>query len=98
MIYTRLIMIALIVLMFIYYVMVIGQLSGWWKITNRKRRIINAIKYIFGYRSRYGHFDEFIFQKKDAHKLVKIAKHLDKNVLDNKPQEPENSPSPQGGE
>lgn len=62
------------------------------------RRIINAIKYIFGHRSRYGHFDEFIFQKKDAPKLVKIAKHLDKNVLDNKPQEPENSPSLQGGE
>lgn len=45
------------------------------------KRIINAIKYIFGYRSRYGHFDEFIFQKKDAHKLVKIAKYLDKNII-----------------
>lgn len=55
------------------------------------KRIINAIKYIFGHRSRYGHFDEFIFQKKDAHKLAKIAKHLDKNVLDNKSQEPENT-------
>ena len=51
------------------------------------RRIVNAIKYIFGHRSMYGHFDEFIFQKKDAHKLVKLAKHLDPNVLNNKPQE-----------
>lgn len=41
MIYTRLIMIALIVLMFIYYAMVIGQLSGWWKITNRKMKFVN---------------------------------------------------------
>ncbi len=40
------------------------------------KRIINAFKYIFGHRSVYGHFDEFIFQRKDAYKLAKLAKHL----------------------
>lgn len=48
------------------------------------KRLKNAIKYLFGHRSIYGDFDEFIFQKKDAYKLVKLAKHLDPNVLDNK--------------
>lgn len=41
------------------------------------KRIWKAIKYIFGYRSMYGHFDEFIFDKSDSYKLAKILKHLD---------------------
>lgn len=53
-------------------------------VSNIWKRIVNAIRYIFGYRSKYGHFDEFIFQKEDASKLIKIAKNLDKDVLNNK--------------
>lgn len=45
------------------------------------KRIWNAVKYIFGYRSKYGHFDCFIFQKCDAPKLAKILKHLDPDVF-----------------
>lgn len=45
------------------------------------KRIWNAIKYIFGYRSKYGHFDSFIFQKCDAPKLAKIVKYLDPEVF-----------------
>lgn len=40
------------------------------------KRIWMAIKYIFGYRSCYGHFDEFIFKKSDAEKLQKVVDHL----------------------
>ena len=44
--------------------------------TNIWKRLINGIKYIFGYRSKYGHFDEFIFNEKDVHKLEEIIKYL----------------------
>lgn len=40
------------------------------------KRIWIAIKYIFGYKSIYGHFDEFIFDKSDADKLQKIVDFL----------------------
>lgn len=42
----------------------------WWK------RVWTAIKYIFGYRSRYGYFDEFIFNNSDADRLQKIVDYL----------------------
>lgn len=40
------------------------------------KRIWMAIKYIFGYKYMYGHFDEFIFKKSDADKLQKIVNFL----------------------
>lgn len=40
---------------------------------NIRKRIWKAIKYIFGYKCTYGHFDEFIFDKADADKLQKIV-------------------------
>ena len=40
------------------------------------KRFWIGIKYIFGYKSCYGDFDEFIFQPEDVHKLEKIVKHL----------------------
>jgi hypothetical protein len=36
-------------------------------------RVKHAIKYIFGYRSRYGHFDEIILKKSDANNLQKVV-------------------------
>lgn len=39
-------------------------------------RLKYGIKYIFGYQSRYGAFDEFIFNPNDARKLKKIARWL----------------------
>ena len=36
-------------------------------------RIKYAIKYIFGYQSRYGAFDEFLVNKKDVEKFEKIG-------------------------
>lgn len=42
------------------------------------KRIWYAIKYIFGYRCKYGHFDEFIFKKEDVNKLQSIVNYLKK--------------------
>lgn len=40
------------------------------------KRIRNTIKYIFGYGSKYGDFDEFIFKKEDANKLQSVVDYL----------------------
>lgn len=40
------------------------------------KRIKMAVKYIFGYKCRYGHFDEFIFNKQDADKLQSVVNYL----------------------
>lgn len=46
--------------------------------TNIWKRIKNAVKYIFGHRSKYGDFDEFIFRKEDTNKLQRIVDYLRK--------------------
>lgn len=40
------------------------------------KRIWRAVKYIFGYRSRYGEFDEFIFNPHDADRLQSVVDYL----------------------
>ena len=40
------------------------------------KRIWNSIKYIFGYRCMFGHFDEFVFKKQDAGKLQRVVDFL----------------------
>lgn len=40
------------------------------------QRLKYAIKYVFGYKSKYGAFDEFIFRKEDADKLQSIVDYL----------------------
>lgn len=40
------------------------------------KRIKNAVKYIFGYRSRYGDFDEFIFNNKDIERLKTVLNNV----------------------
>lgn len=44
--------------------------------SNIFKRIWKAIKYIFGHRSIYGDFDEFIFKPKDADKLQEVVDYL----------------------
>jgi len=44
-------------------------------------RILHAIKYVFGYQSKYGSFDTFIFKYKDAEKLEKITEYLKKRSV-----------------
>lgn len=43
-------------------------------------RIFYAIKYIFGYKCRYGNFEEFIFNQDDIGRLQELLN----NVVDDK--------------
>jgi len=43
------------------------------------RRLIHGIHYIFGKKSTYGDFDDFIFRKQDADKLIDIGNKLKNN-------------------
>ncbi len=40
------------------------------------KRIISAVRYIFGHRSIYGEFDEFIFKPSDADRLQSVVDFL----------------------
>lgn len=57
---------------YVYMDVLINPEYRWWK------RVIEAIKYIFGYRSKYGMFDEFVLDKKDIPKLERIIEYLKK--------------------
>jgi hypothetical protein len=50
-------------------------------ITNKSflGRIFHAIKYIFGYKTRFGSWDEFIFKKEDIKRLKEILDKIDLN-------------------
>ena len=39
-----------------------------------------GIKYIFGYRCKYGAFDEFIFKPEDAYKIQRLANYLKSEI------------------
>ena len=40
------------------------------------KRIYKGIKYIFGYSSKYGYFDEFILRNEDADKFIELINKL----------------------
>lgn len=40
------------------------------------KRLVNSIRYLFGHKSKYGDFDEFIFSNQDADKLQSVANYL----------------------
>ena len=44
------------------------------------KRLWHAIKYVFGYRCRFGDFEEFIFSPEDADRLQSIVDHLKSSV------------------
>jgi len=41
------------------------------------QRVWAALKYIFGYRCKYGHWEEFVLGEEHVEDLLKIAKSLD---------------------
>lgn len=51
--------------------------------SNIFKRVWIALKYIFGYRSKYGDFDSMIIGQRDAYKLVKILRYLNPNIFNN---------------
>jgi len=40
------------------------------------KRVIIGIKYIFGYKCKYGHWDEFILSKKHSDDLKEMSEYL----------------------
>ena len=40
------------------------------------KRLKVSLRYIMGYYSLYGHFEEFIFRKKDAEELGEVVRRL----------------------
>jgi hypothetical protein len=42
------------------------------------KRLWSAIKYIFGYKSRFGSWDEFIFKPEDKERLLNYLKESEK--------------------
>lgn len=45
------------------------------------KRLKHGIKYILGYKSRYGDFDEVILQKEHAQQFIKVANFLDPSKI-----------------
>ena len=43
------------------------------------KRIIVAIKYVLGYRSRFGEFDEFLIGEDQANKVIKLLSRIGDN-------------------
>ncbi len=54
------------------YVYVHISRHGFWK------RLVAGIKYIFGYSSRFGEWDQFIFQEKDEAKLREFLNQINR--------------------
>ena len=47
--------------------------------SNVFKRIWKAVQYMFGHRSNYGDFDEFIFKPEDADSLQQVVDYLKNN-------------------
>lgn len=55
------------------YIHLVPEYSIW-------KRIKNAVKYIFGYKSAYGEFDEFILTKDHIDDLERVVTHLKREL------------------
>lgn len=56
---------------FVYVDIHLSKRNGFWE------RLKYGIKYIFGYKCRFGAFDEIILKTDDIHKLKNIVKYLE---------------------
>lgn len=47
-------------------------------LTNRSfwSRLVNGIKFIFGYKCKYGHWDEFVFTNRHSDKLIEMGNKM----------------------
>lgn len=54
----------------VYVSIHLSTYRGFWK------RLVYAVKYIFGYKSRYGAFDEIILEPDDHEKLQTVVNRL----------------------
>jgi hypothetical protein len=46
------------------------------------KRVVHGVKFMFGYKSKYGAWDEFIFNPNDADKLQELVDYLKKQKID----------------
>ena len=46
------------------------------------KRLRHGIKYIFGYKSRFGDFDEILLTKRHGKQLMNVARFLDREGYD----------------
>ena len=46
------------------------------------KRVVHGVKFMFGYKSKYGAWDEFIFNPSDADKLQELVDYLKKQKID----------------
>jgi hypothetical protein len=61
----------------VYFSLFLSTQRAWWK------RVIVAVGYIFGYRCKYGDWDEFILQSTDTSKLISLLQMSKKEVVAN---------------
>jgi len=54
----------------VYVSVCLANCAGFWK------RLWRGLKYAFGYKCKYGAFDEVILRKTDADSLQKVVDHL----------------------
>lgn len=52
---------------FVYMTFFLSE-APWYK------RIVNALRYVFGYKCRYGHFDEVVLDKEGVAKMIDILR------------------------
>jgi len=48
----------------------LNQYRSWWQ------RVWIAVKYVFGYKCRYGHFDVTLFKNEDIPRLIKLLEKI----------------------
>jgi hypothetical protein len=41
-----------------------------------RERLVAAVKYLFGYKCRYGHFEEIIVDKRDCGRIISILEEF----------------------
>jgi hypothetical protein len=56
----------------LYVYIHLNNYDSFWK------RLLTGIKYIFGYSSRFGEWDEFIFKEEDQEKLRKFLNQINR--------------------
>lgn len=44
------------------------------------KRLILGIKYIFGYKCKFGHWDEFVFKPEHSQQIQNLLEHLNKKL------------------
>lgn len=57
----------------VYMHVFLGE-SPWYK------RVVKAIMYVFGHKSNYGHFDEFVVSKNNLDKIIGVLESLKREI------------------